>query len=707
MAYDGLDSLGDLDGIRKRPGMYVGSVTADGDENPDGLIQILLEILSNSVDEAMSGYGDKITLTIDEDNTVSVEDFGRGIPRSKSKKKDDFDDVIRGFTKTHTSGKFSSDNYATAGGLHGVGAKAANALSKWLKVEVNSKDESYFIEFEQDKVTDKGTTKRNNSQTGTTISFLPDDTLFSTIHWDSHQVAQKMDILSYLNPGVMFSLVDKRPDEDGNLPEEKTFHHENGLKDLVLNRAASTELIGMNEPLTIKEDFVFDNGQYVGKDGEVEVKEGMNKVNVNISLAWTDSYDEVKLSFANGIPTGGGGDHLDYALREIFNSINTFATQKKVLKSKEKLSASDTRDGLVIAVSVGIPENMLNFKGQTKDELHVPGIRKPMTEAVNDGLTKWLFSNESKAKRLVEKFVSAKKAREAADRARKVSRLAKKTTSSAKDKFTHDEKLTAAKRIDSEYKELFIVEGDSAGGSAVNGRTMIEYNGRKVHNQGILRLRGKPINALSRDEAKVIANTEFQSLIMALETGIKNEFDISKLSYHKIIILSDADDDGYHIRSLVLAMLWKYVPEVIKQGYVYIAQPPLYKLTKYQGSKKIDKYALDKKELDSINTRGWTISRLKGLGEMNAKELGHTTMEPGSRHLKKVIVQESDVAAAKFKLFLSGDEKGGKAGKAAAARQDWVDENLVFADIGEESRKEHEEGLSHPEEEMIEGELDA
>lgn len=693
MAYDGLDSLGDLDGIRKRPGMYVGSTNADDGQNPEGLIQILLEILSNSVDEAISGYGDKISLTIGEDNSITVQDFGRGIPRSKSKKKDDFDDVIRGFTVTHTSGKFNSDNYAAAGGLHGVGAKAANALSRWFNVSVNRENESYYINFEQDKVISKGVTKPKSDKTGTTIHFLPDDSVFSTINWDSHEVSQKIDMLAYLNPSVIFEIEDKRPDEEGNVPEKKIFHHENGLQDLVEDRAKSSEIISDKKPISIKGEFIYEGGKYVGNAADMKPKAGQNIVTVDISLAWTDSYDEVKMSFANSIPTVGGGDHLTYALNSVYSCINTFATQKKLLKSKEKLDASDTRDGIIIAVSVGVPENMLQFKGQTKDKLDSPGIRNTVADAVNDGLNKWLYSNEPKAKKLVNKFLSAKKAREAADKARKVSRLAKKTTNSSKDKFVNDEKLTAAKRIDPKLKELFIVEGDSAGGSAVNGRSMIEVKGRKVHNQGILRLRGKPINVIgAKDEEKVMKNNEFQSLMLALETGIHKEFDISKLSYDKIIILSDADDDGYHIRTLALAMLWKYAKEVVTEGHVYIAQPPLYKLTRYIGSKKEVKYALDKNEISKMDTKGWTIGRLKGLGEMNADELGYTTMNPASRHLKKVLVKEPDVAAARFKLFLAGNESS-SSDKATQARKDWVNDNVSFLDLGEEEKIEKEDNI--------------
>lgn len=693
MSYDGMDTLGNLKGIRKRPGMYVDSTTADDGKNPAGLIQILLELVSNSVDEAISGYGDKINVTICEDNSVIVQDFGRGVPRAKSGNKNDFDDVYRGFTATHTSGKFDSKNYTSAGGLHGVGAKAANALSEWFHVSVARPDEDYYINFVQETVTDKKVTKKKNSTTGTTIHFLPDDKIFSTIIWDSSIVKQKIDTLAYLNPNVTFEFSDLRPDEDGNVPEKKIFHHENGLKDLVEKKAESSEIISDKEPFVFKESFVFKGTDYQGKLGEVKQEDGCTVVSIDICLAWTDSYDETKISFVNSIPTISGGDHLNPALKAIYTCINNFAYQKKLLKAKEKLDSSDTRDGIIIAVSASVPEHMLEFRGQTKDEFNAPPIRKPVTDTVTDGLTKWLYSNETKAKKLVNKFLSAKKAREAADKARKVSRLAKKTTNSAKDKFVNDEKLTSAKRIDPKLKELFIVEGDSAGGSAVNGRSMIEVNGRKVHNQGILRLRGKPINVIgAKDEEKVMKNNEFQSLVLALETGINKDFDISKLAYDKIIILSDADDDGYHIRTLAMAMLWKYTPEVVIQGHVYIAQPPLYKLTKYVGSKKVVKYALDKKELSSMDTRGWTIGRLKGLGEMNAHELGETTMHPATRRLKKAIVREPDVAAAKFKLFLAGKETS-SSDKATEARKTWINENITFLDLGDEERKEIEEGI--------------
>ena len=500
MSYDSLQTLEGLEAVRKRPGMYVGSTTSQDGANPRGLLQLAQEILSNSADEAIMGYGKEIILTVHSDNSMTIQDFGRGIPMGK-----DYDDVIRAFTVLHTSGKFDSKSYSNAGGQNGIGAKATNALSEYLTVEaVTSTGDAYCLTFEQNEVVSKSSRKRKKGEvSGTTVHFLPDAEIFETIEWDAFELVKKLDTLAYLNAGVAFNYVDERelPEKTMELLEhyykdrltveegrtQVVSEHEGGVKDLVADQVEGESLIGFKEPLLVT--------------GE---SDGMT---VEVALVYTETIGDQLFSYANGIRTPDGGPHEDGVRQTISKVLNQFVKDKKL---GSRLDARDTRDGLVAAISVGIPEDLLQFESQTKEKLGTTEIKPVLEKILEEGLASYLYDHEKQGKAIVAKAKDSQSARKAAQEARKVSQANRESKRGGK-KLLVSSKLTTAGSKNPKERELFIVEGDSAGGSAKRARD--------AKTQAILPLRGKPLNVLGLRLSRIIANEEISTLLNVIGAG--------------------------------------------------------------------------------------------------------------------------------------------------------------------------------------------
>lgn len=674
---DAMSTLEGIDAVRVRPGMYIGSPRSEDGENPRALIHIAQEIISNATDEGISGYGDQITVTVHEDNSMSVLDYGRGIPMG-----DDFDKVIRGFTVLHSSGKLDSKTYRKSGGQNGIGAKATNAASKWLKVEaVTSMGDAYSITFRQKEVIEKSHRKaKKNEKTMTKVTFLPDDTFFDDINWDIKRLKKRIDDQAYLSSGIEYVLIDER------IPEGKenkwVFKHNEGMKDLVSSFTDSSEIIGFSEPARFENTFGFKNSKKkrssggfitefnpVGIIDETMSEEGLETIDVEFGIAYTEDMGENIVSFANGIPTTEGGPHVEGAKQAINDVFNDFARNVGVIKRGSKLDPSDTRDGLVLALSVAIPESMLQFESQTKEKLATVEARTATREIVTLNLTRWLHENEKKAKEILDKIQDAKKAREMATEAKRVSKEVRKSKNSDS-KILSSSKLTSARSRNPKDRELFIVEGESAGGSAKKGRDSMT--------QAIFALTGKPLNVYGMRAIKVIKNEEISTIINAIGTGIGPDFDIDNLQYNKIIIMADADDDGFHIVSLLIQVFWAYMPDLIRNGHVYVAQAPLYRLSRYVNGKRekvfiMDNYEYDEKK-DKYPTSTWTHDRLKGLGEMSEKDLRDTTMKKGKRRLIKLTADNEREINEAIHLFFNN--KNSKNSTAASKRREWIIENI-------------------------------
>lgn len=671
--YDSIKTIEGLAAIRLRPGMYVGSTTSDDGSNPRALQQLVQEIISNSADEALNGFGNEVILTIHEDNSVSISDKGRGIPAG-----DNFDDIIRAATVMHSSGKFDSESYNTSGGQNGIGLKACTALSKWLTVDaVTSVGDAYSITFQQEDVVKKSMRQaKKGEQTGTTITFLPDDTIFSTIDWDTKQLSHKLDTLAYITPGVIYSLKDNRPEE----PIEKSYSHPDGMKDMVKAHAEGIGLVGVDEPLRIIGNYYFDdNNKAIGTDEDIS-STGLTKIGVEVALAWTESVNEDIMCYTNGIPNKDGGPHLDGARSAISKVVSDYAKTNKLLKGKEKITSEDTRDGLVMVVSVSIPGNILQFESQTKEKLGTTQARVAVSRVLEDNLSKWFYDNAKSAGKIIERMKDASDAREAAAKARKASQLSR-SSKSKKDIFDVSSKLVRSTAKNPKDRELVLVEGDSAGGSVIKGREIRKIKGKNSIIQAVLPLRGKVLNVKkAKKQSKILSNTEISTIIQVLGAGFGKDFDVEKLEYDKVVILADGDDDGAHIISLIITMFWGLMPELITQGHLYVAQPPLFRFDTYKNGKRIKAFALDNAEYDAIkdNYKGWNVTRLKGLGEMDATELSETVIKKGNRKLIRVTADKA-IEANKQVDLLMGDAKD-----AAEKRRAWIEEVVNFMDNSED-----------------------
>ncbi|MCI8860809.1 MAG: DNA topoisomerase (ATP-hydrolyzing) subunit B [Lachnospiraceae bacterium] len=598
---DQIQILEGLEAVRKRPGMYIGSTSLRG------LHHLVYEIVDNSVDEALAGFCDTIDVFILEDNCIRVTDNGRGIPVGINHKAG-LPAVEVVFTVLHAGGKFGGGGYKVSGGLHGVGASVVNALSNWLEVEIFHEGKIYKQRYERGKSIYplKVVGECDAKKTGTQVTFSPDGSIFEDIVYDYDTLKQRLREMAFLTKGIKIRLVDQRE----GLEQEKVFHYEGGIKEFVVYLNRSKE--------ALYDSVIYCEGE---RDG----------VYVEVALQHNDSYNDATYSFVNNITTPEGGTHLAGFRNALTKTFNTYAKNNKILKENETaLSGEDIREGMTAVISVKISEPQ--FEGQTKQKLGNSEARGAVDGVVSEQLTYFLEQNPMVAKAICEKSLLAQRAREAARKARDLTR--RKT---ALEGTSLPGKLADCSDKDPKNCEIFIVEGDSAGGSAKTARSRAT--------QAILPLRGKILNVEKARLDKIYGNAEIKAMITAFGTGIHDDFDITKLRYHKIIIMTDADVDGAHISTLMLTFMYRFMPELIRQGYVYLAKPPLFKIEK---NKKVW-YAYDEIELDQIlkeigRDGNNKIQRYKGLGEMDPEQLWETTMDPETRILERVTIDDDSAA---------------------------------------------------------------
>ena len=625
---DQIQILEGLEAVRKRPGMYIGSTSSRG------LHHLVYEIVDNSVDEALAGYCDHIQVFINPDNSITVIDNGRGIPVGINHKAG-LPAVEVVFTVLHAGGKFGGGGYKVSGGLHGVGASVVNALSDWLEVEICHEGKVYRQRYEKGHVVYKlkVVDECDPEKTGTKVTFLPDETIFEDTVFDYDTLKQRFREMAFLTKGLRISLTDLRDEE----PKERVFHYEGGIKEFVqyLNRSKTP----------LYEQIIYCEGT---KDN----------VEVEVAMQHNDSYTDNTYGFVNNITTPEGGTHVVGFRNAITKTFNDYARKNKLLKDSEpNLSGEDIREGLTAIISVKIEDPQ--FEGQTKQKLGNSEARGAVDSIVSSQLQIFLEQNPAIGKSIVEKSVMAQRAREAARKARDLTRR-----KSALEGMSLPGKLADCSDKDPSKCEIYIVEGDSAGGSAKTARDRAT--------QAILPLRGKILNVEKARLDKIYGNAEIKAMITAFGTGIHDDFDISKLRYHKIIIMTDADVDGAHISTLLLTFLYRFMPELIKQGYVYLAQPPLYKLEK---NKKVW-YAYSYEELAKIisevgRDQNNKIQRYKGLGEMDAEQLWDTTMDPQHRILRRVTMDDETSSELDLTFTtLMGDK--------VEPRREFIEENAKF-----------------------------
>ncbi|MBD8939209.1 MAG: DNA topoisomerase (ATP-hydrolyzing) subunit B [Lachnospiraceae bacterium] len=624
---DQIQILEGLEAVRKRPGMYIGSTSSRG------LHHLVYEIVDNAVDEALAGYCDTIQVTINKDNSVTVIDNGRGIPVGINHKAG-IPAVEVVFTILHAGGKFGGGGYKVSGGLHGVGASVVNALSTHLEVTIYHEGKIYRQRYERGKVVYKLKVigECDLKKTGTTVTFLPDSEIFEETVFDFNVLKQRLREMAFLTKNIKIVLRDDRPEE----PIEKTFHYEGGIKEFV------TYLNKGKTPLY--PDIIYCEGM---KDN----------IYVEVAMQHNDGYTEGSYSFVNNITTPEGGTHLTGFKNALTKTFNSYARLNKLIKDTETLSGDDIREGLTVIVSIKIEDPQ--FEGQTKQKLGNSEARGAVDNIVSEQLMIYLEQHPQVAKMILEKSIMAQRAREAARKARDLTRR-----KSALEGMSLPGKLADCSDKDPKNCEIYIVEGDSAGGSAKTARSRAT--------QAILPLRGKILNVEKARLDRIYANAEIKAMITAFGTGIHEDFDISKLRYDKIIIMTDADVDGAHISTLLLTFLYRFMPDLIKEGHVYLAQPPLYKLEK---NKKVW-YAYSDEQLAAIleevgRDQNNKIQRYKGLGEMDAEQLWETTMDPEKRVLRRVVMDNENSSELDVTFTtLMGDQ--------VEPRREFIEENAQF-----------------------------
>ena len=626
---DSIQVLEGLEAVRKRPGMYIGST------DHRGLHHLAYEIVDNAVDEALSGYASKIDVTIHKDGSLSVRDNGRGMPTGKHASGIPTIQVI--FTVLHAGGKFGQGGYKTSGGLHGVGASVVNALSDWLEVEVLRDGVLYTQTFKTggEKVSSIKKEKTNRKGSGTTVRFLPSEHIFSTIVWSYETLAERLRESAFLLKGLTITLTDERTDKSDE------FCYEEGIRNFI---------------------------QYLNEEKDtlspiVDFNSTIDGVETEFAFQYNDGYSETILSFVNNVRTKDGGTHEVGMKTALTKAFNEYARKVGLLKEKDKnLEGSDVREGLTAIVSLRVPEEILQFEGQTKDKLGTPAARSIVDNTIFEQLGIFLTENGEIAQELIRKALKAREAREASRKAREESRNGKK---GKKKETLLSGKLTPAQGKNPKKNELYLVEGDSAGGSAKQGRD------RKF--QAILPLRGKVINTEKASLSDILKNEEINTIIYTIGAGVGNDFNIEDCNYDKIVIMTDADTDGAHIQVLLLTFFYRYMKPLIEAGKVYLALPPLFKISKGTGKKQVVEYAWTEKELEEKIKKvgkGYLLQRYKGLGEMNADQLWETTMNPETRTLIRVVIDDKAQAERRVSTLM---------GNKVEPRRKWIESHVEFS----------------------------
>ena len=613
-----------LEAVRKRPGMYVGST------DTRGLHHLVWEIIDNSIDEVLAGFGTLIKVEVKEDNSIVVTDDGRGMPVDLHSSGVTGVEVI--FTKLHAGGKFSADGaYKVAGGLHGVGASVVNALSEFLQVTIHRDGKMYMMRFEDGgKKVKELEVVGETRKTGTEVWFKPDQKIFSTTLFNYQTLEERIRESAFLIRGLKMQLIDYRS------KQRQIFVYEKGIKEYVqyIDKSKGP----LHEPV-----------YFYGTQSKIEVE---------VAFGYTKAFNENIISFVNNVRTKDGGTH-ETGFKSAFTKIfNDYARRMNIMKERDaSLEGTHVREGLTAIISIRVPEDLLQFEGQTKNKLGSPEARPAVEVVVSDKLNVYLTENPKIAATLLEKAINARNAWDAARRARDDARLVKKIK---KSETILSGKLAPASSKNSEIKELFLVEGDSAGGSAKQGRDRVF--------QAILPLRGKVINAEKQRMEEVFKNEEISTIISTIGAGIGNEFDVAKSNYSKVIIMTDADTDGAHIQVLLITFFFRYMPELIESGKLYLAQPPLYKIT---SGKKDFMYAWDEEQREAIcrKYKTYTIQRYKGLGEMNSAQLWETTMDPKTRTLIRVRIEDFAEADQRISVLM---------GDKVEPRKEWIDNNVSF-----------------------------
>ena len=628
---DDIHVMKGLEGVRKRPAMYIGST------NSTGLHHLVWEVVDNSVDEALSGYGKKIVVTMHKDGSISVLDEGRGIPVGINKETGrPAVEVV--FTELHAGGKFNNAVYKSAAGLHGVGASVTNALSEWVDINVYQDGNIYHLKFENGgnlvvPLEIIGTTKKH----GTLVRFKPDASIFSTVEFKWDTIASHLQESAFLMKGVEFVLIDEKTGTN------QSFLYENGLVEYINN------INGNKNALSDVIDF---------SDTDEETQ-----IDVEVALQYcNEDYNETIYSYVNNVRTRDGGTHETGFRAGITKAVNDFAENNKVLRGK-KLEGSDIREGLTAVISLKIPEMLLEFEGQTKGKLGTPQATSVVSNFIYNKLTYYLTENKEFAINLINKCIASQTARIAARKAKEEARSSKKP----KQDMILSDKLTPAQSKEYAKNELFIVEGDSAGGTAKKGRD-------RLH-QAILPLRGKPLNTDSISIDKLVHNEEFATIINTIGAGFGQSFDIEDIKYGKIIIMTDADTDGAHIQTLLITFFYNYMRPLILKGKLFVAMPPLYRVSKEVNHKMIYKYAWNDNDLAEAKKEiggNCRVQRYKGLGEMNAEQLWETTMDPARRQLLRVTIEDALLAEQRMNVLMGND---------AQVRRKWIEENINFNEV--------------------------